>query len=151
MDRGSPEKRMFWDVEETLETLRKHQQGHDPPKFDDKGLCAIYQPFWAKLPHWKIFSSFTPDLLHQLHNGVFKDHLAKWCAEIIGEKELDSHFKATNGYPGLWHFKKGILSVSQWTGTEHKEMEKVLLGIVVRDCHGFVARVQSGTGTGTDS
>ena len=36
-----------------------------------------------------------------------------------------------NGYPGLQHFKKGILSVSQWTGTEHKEMEKVLLGVTI--------------------
>jgi hypothetical protein len=36
-----------------------------------------------------------------------------------------------NGYPGLRHFKKGISSVSQWTGTEHKEMEKVLLGITI--------------------
>ena len=36
-----------------------------------------------------------------------------------------------NGYPGLRHFKKGISSVSQWTGTEHKEMEKVLLGIMI--------------------
>ena len=36
-----------------------------------------------------------------------------------------------NGYPGLQHFKKGILSVSQWTGTKHKEMEKILLGIVI--------------------
>jgi len=36
-----------------------------------------------------------------------------------------------NGYPGLHHFKKGILSVSQWTGTEHKEMERIFLGITI--------------------
>ena len=36
-----------------------------------------------------------------------------------------------NRYPGLRHFKKGISSVTQWTGTEHKEMEKVLLGITI--------------------
>jgi hypothetical protein len=36
-----------------------------------------------------------------------------------------------NGYPGLRHFKKGISSVTQWTGTEHKEMEKILLGVVI--------------------
>jgi len=49
----------------------------------------------------------------------------------MGEKEIDKRFKAMNGYPGLRHFKKGISSVSQWTGTEHKEMEKVLLGITI--------------------
>lgn len=130
-DRGSPVGTMLRDVKSTLETLMKHQQGRDPPKFEDEGLRAVYQPFWSKLPHCNIFSSFTPDLLHQLHKGVFKDHLAKWCADIIGEKELDSRFKATNGYPGLRHFKKGISTISQWTGTEHKEMEKVLFGIVI--------------------
>ena len=45
--------------------------------------------------------------------------------------ELDKWFKAMNGYPGLQHFKKGILSESQWTGTKHKEMEKILLGIAI--------------------
>ena len=107
-NQGNPVQKMFRDVEKTLETLAKHQQGCDPPKFEDEGLPAVYQPFWAKLPHCtgNIFSSFTPDLLHQIHKGVFKDHLAKWCAEIIGEKALDSCFKATNGYPGLWHFKR---------------------------------------------
>ena len=130
-ERGSLIETLSRDVKTTLETLTKHQLGHDPLQFQDEGLRAVYQPFWAKLPHCNIFSSFTPDLLHQLHKGVFKDHLAKWCAEIIGEKELDSHFKAMNSYPGLQHFGKGISSVSQWTGTEHKEMEKVLLGIVI--------------------
>ena len=130
-ERGSPIETLSRDVKTTLETLTKHQLGRDPLQFQDEGLRAVYQPFWAKLPHCDIFSSFTPDLLHQLHKGVFKDHLAKWCAEIIGEKELDSRFKAMNSYPGLRHFGKGISSVSQWTGTEHKEMEKVLLGIVI--------------------
>jgi hypothetical protein len=49
----------------------------------------------------------------------------------MGEREIDKRVKAMNGYPGLWHFKKGITSISQWTGTEHKEMEKIMLGITV--------------------
>ena len=60
-DRGSPEERMLRDVKKTLETLTKHQQGRDPPNFEDEGLRAVYQPFWAKLPHCDIFSTFTPD------------------------------------------------------------------------------------------
>jgi hypothetical protein len=32
--------------------------------------------------------------------------------------------------PGLQHFKKGISFVSQWTGHEHKEMQKIFLGIL---------------------
>jgi hypothetical protein len=49
----------------------------------------------------------------------------------MGEREIDNRFKAMNGYPGLRRFKKGITSVTQWTGTEHKEMEKILLGITI--------------------
>ena len=130
-DRGSGLESLFRNNKQTLELLRKHQQGRDPPEFEKQGLRAVYRPFWANLPHCDIFTCFTPDLLHQLHKGVFKDHLVQWCTNIIGERELDKRFKAMNSYPGLRHFKKGISSVSQWTGTEHKEMEKILLGIII--------------------
>jgi len=130
-DRGSPLASRLRDKNETLELLTKHQQGKDPPQFEKIGLRAVYKPFWAELPHCEIFRCFTSDILHQLHKGVFKDHLVQWCTQIMGEKELDKRFKAMNSYPGLRHFKKGISSVTQWTGTEHKEMEKVLLGITI--------------------
>ena len=112
-DQGSPLESPFHDKTEMLEILTKHQQGQDPPQFEKQGLCAVYNPFWANLPHCNIFSCFTLDLLHQLHKGIFKDHLIQWCMQIMGEKELDKQFKAMNGYPGLHHFKKGISLVSQ--------------------------------------
>ena len=130
-DRGSPVDSLLRDKKETLELLNKHQQGRDPPRFEKIGLRAVYKPFWAELPHCDIFRCFTPDILHQLHKGVFKDHLVQWCMQIMGEKEIDKRFKAMNSYPGLRHFKKGISSVTQWTGMEHKEMEKLLLGITI--------------------
>ena len=130
-DRGNPDKYRCRYMEETLELLKKHQSGRDPPQFEKIGLRAVYNPFWAQLPHCNIFRCFTPDILHQLHKGIFKDHLVSWCTQIMGEKEIDKRFKAMNGYPGLRHFKKGISSVTQWTGTEHKQMEKILLGITI--------------------
>ncbi|KAJ7445474.1 hypothetical protein FB451DRAFT_1343619 [Mycena latifolia] len=105
-------------------------QGKKPPKFEDDGIRAVYQPFWRDLPYTDIFTCFTPDLLHQLHQGVFKDHRVKWCTAILGEDEFDARFKAMHAHAGLRHFKKGISSISQWTGTEHKEMQRVFLGVL---------------------
>ncbi|KAJ7914802.1 hypothetical protein B0H13DRAFT_1451051, partial [Mycena leptocephala] len=65
----------------------------------------------------------------------FKDHLVKWCTEIIGQIEVDEHFRQMPDHPRLRHFKNGISSISQWTGTEHKEMEKVFLGLVAAGAH----------------
>ncbi|KAJ7094998.1 hypothetical protein C8R44DRAFT_890124 [Mycena epipterygia] len=128
--RGDPAMSPLRNVEETLATLDDHQRGTNPAKFQENGLREVYQPFWRDLPHTDIFACFTPDLLHQLHQGVFKDHLVLWCALIIGEDEFDARYKAMHTHAGLRHFKMGISSVSQWTGTEHKEMQRVFLGVM---------------------
>ncbi|KAG2075554.1 hypothetical protein BDR04DRAFT_1005521 [Suillus decipiens] len=81
-------------AESTKNILERCKNSQHPPEFEENGLHAIYKLFWFDLPHCDIFQAFTPDLLHQMHKGVFKDHLVKWCVKIIGEEEMDARFKS---------------------------------------------------------
>ncbi|KAH7917273.1 hypothetical protein BV22DRAFT_1135543 [Leucogyrophana mollusca] len=82
------------------------------------------------LPNTDIFACISSDILYQLHQGVFKDHFVKWCVKLVGKQAFDKHFQAMTNFSGLRHFSKGVSKVKQWTGTEHKEMQRILLGVL---------------------
>ena len=131
-DLGEPVHSAFRDHDDTLRILKEQSQGLSPEEFEVQGLRPTW-PFWADLPHCDIFSCITPDLLHQLHKGLFKDHIVSWSTDATsgGAREIDARFKAMPPHPTLRHFKKGISLVTQWTGTEYKNMEKVFLGVII--------------------
>ncbi|KAI0701573.1 hypothetical protein C8T65DRAFT_579586, partial [Cerioporus squamosus] len=97
--------------------------------FKEAGLRDIPQPFWADLPHANIFNCIVPDLLHQLHKGVFMTHLVNWVSKDH-EEELDARFARVPPYPNMRIFSKGISTISQWTGNEYRQMEKVFIGLI---------------------
>ncbi|KAK0460240.1 uncharacterized protein EV420DRAFT_1478757 [Desarmillaria tabescens] len=138
---GDPVYSLMRDPKETVEVLKQASAGLEPQEFTDWGLQPV-NPFWVDLPHCNIFQCFTPDILHQLHKGVFKDHVIKWATTVVNvdgpehqidglqKAEVDCRFQAMTRHPSLRHFKKGISLISQWTGNEYKNMEKVFLSIM---------------------
>ncbi|KAH9839785.1 uncharacterized protein C8Q71DRAFT_703179 [Rhodofomes roseus] len=117
-------------VNETLDALQAHKNGEESARFTSEQLRPVYEPFWATLPHCDIFASIMPDILHQLHKGMFKEHILSWCTTLAGTDEIDRRFRAMTDFPGLRHFQNGISTVSQWTGREHKEMQRVIVGLL---------------------
>ena len=41
------------------------------------GIKPVIDPFWKDLPFAHVYCAVTPDILHQLYQGVIK-HLIKW-------------------------------------------------------------------------
>jgi hypothetical protein len=97
------------------------------------GIKPLYHPFWESLPFCNIFQSITPDILHQLHQGVFK-HLVSWIVSAYGVAEINARFQRIIPNHHIRIFTSGITGLSRVTGKEHDQMARVLLG-VISDIH----------------
>jgi hypothetical protein len=105
----------------------------DPTDFHaasrEANLKPTYHPFWEHLPFSNIFLSITPDILHQLHQGIVKT-LVRWLAKL-GSDEIDTRCSRLPPNHNAQHFSKGITGLSKLTSREHKDICRILLGLVV--------------------
>ena len=96
----------------------------------EAGIKPLAEPFWAKLPYTNIFYAITPDILHQLYQGVVK-HVLAWLQEAFGNDEIDARCHRLPPNHHLRHFAKGLSSLSRVTGKEHQDICRILLGLIV--------------------
>ncbi|KAG0706653.1 hypothetical protein DFH29DRAFT_980304 [Suillus ampliporus] len=96
----------------------------------DAGIKPIVHPFWERLPYVNIFQAVTPDILHQLYQGLVK-HLLSWLAQACGPAEIDARCRRLPPNHHIRLFMKGITGLSCLSGTEHAQICRFLLGIII--------------------
>ncbi|KAG2052655.1 hypothetical protein BDR06DRAFT_983034 [Suillus hirtellus] len=79
-------------------------------------LILFRQPFTNDFPQANIHQMISPDILHQLIKGAFKDHLVTWAQKIMDD--IDHRIAAVASFSGLF---------KQWTGDDSKALMKVYL------------------------
>ncbi|KAF9471791.1 hypothetical protein BDN70DRAFT_819556 [Pholiota conissans] len=94
------------------------------------GIKPIQDPFWLNLPYVNIYEAITPDILHQVYQGVFK-HVLKWIYAACGEAEIDARCRRLPPNHNIRLFLKGITHLSRVTGTEHDQISRFILGLLV--------------------
>ncbi|KAJ6616995.1 hypothetical protein B0H10DRAFT_2164530 [Mycena sp. CBHHK59/15] len=78
----------------------------------DAGIKPIYHPFWEGLPYTNIFQAISPDILHQLYQGVVK-HLIAWLTACCGEAEIDARCRRLPPNHNIRLFMNGISNLSR--------------------------------------
>ncbi|KAG0698877.1 hypothetical protein DFH29DRAFT_1016884 [Suillus ampliporus] len=94
------------------------------------GIKPVIHPFWEDLPHANIFQVITPDVLHQLYQGLIK-HLLGWLAQACGTAEINARCRCLPPNHHIRLFMKGITSLSRLSGTEHSQICQFLLGLII--------------------
>ncbi|KAG1857800.1 hypothetical protein F4604DRAFT_1882977 [Suillus subluteus] len=89
------------------------------------GIKPVIHPFWEDLPFTNIFHVITPDILHQLYQGLVK-HLISWLSEACGAAKIDARCQRLPPNHNIRLFTKGITTLSR--------ICCFLLGIIVDIC-----------------
>ncbi|KAI6013170.1 hypothetical protein BKA83DRAFT_4466263 [Pisolithus microcarpus] len=108
--------------------------------WDEYGIVGDIVPFTNNFPRADIHKLISPDLLHQLIKGIFKDHLVDWVEKYLrithSKREaeqimddIDRHIAAIASFSGLRRFPQGH-GFKQWTGDDSKALMKVYIATI---------------------
>ena len=73
------------------------------------GIKPVQCIFWKTLPYVDIYHSITPDILHQLYQGLLK-HLIGWIQVVCGDAEIDAQCCCLPPNHHIQLFMKGMLN-----------------------------------------
>ncbi|KAG5222341.1 Para aminobenzoic acid synthetase [Salix suchowensis] len=96
----------------------------------DAHVRPIQHLFREDLPYVHIYQAITPDILHQLYQGVVK-HIIAWVTMALGAAEIDACCRRLPPNHHLRIFHKGITTLSRVSGKEHHQVCSFLLGLVI--------------------
>ena len=103
------------DINSILEALDEYDPIQQPKEYinwcTSMGVKPVINPFWKFLLYANIHQSITPDILHQLHQGVTK-HLISWLQTTFGTLELDQRLCCLPLNHNIQNFLKGISNFS---------------------------------------
>ncbi|KIK93428.1 hypothetical protein PAXRUDRAFT_12672 [Paxillus rubicundulus Ve08.2h10] len=103
--------------------------------WDEYGIVGQLVLFTNDFPRADIYTLLSPDLLHQIIKGSFKDHLVDWVEQYLklthGTNkantildDIDHWIAAVAPFAGLWRFPQGR-HFKQWMGDDSKVLMKV--------------------------
>ncbi|KAG0703375.1 hypothetical protein DFH29DRAFT_981942 [Suillus ampliporus] len=98
--------------------------------FNVAGIVPELVPFTNDFPRADIYQMISPNILHQLVKGAFKDHLVEWVSSssvhIAYYYSSCLRIAAVASFSGLRRFPQGR-GFKQWTGDDSKALMKVYL------------------------
>lgn len=74
---------------------------------EDDVAGGTFKPFWMDFPLCEIHGTISPDVLHQLYQGVLK-HFICWIQSAMTEEEFDIRLHSLPPSFGVRHFAGGI-------------------------------------------
>jgi hypothetical protein len=124
----------FRDINKILDALEELDCSNDYSNFahtcSSLSVKPLVEPFWKALPFTNIYQAITPDVLHQLYQGIFK-HLVSWIKTAFGEDEIDARCCRLPPNHNVCHFLNGIRCLLHVSRQEHIQISQIILGLVI--------------------
>ncbi|KAJ7856406.1 hypothetical protein B0H14DRAFT_2578915 [Mycena olivaceomarginata] len=90
----------------------------------EASIKPIYHPFWEGT------AAISPDILHQLYQGIVK-HLIAWLTECVEKQRIDAPLSPSSPQPQHPALYEWISNLSRVTGKEHDQISRFILALII--------------------